>query len=362
MKAALALEDGTFVEGSGFGAEGLTQGELVFNTSMTGYVEALTDPSYAGQILMMTYPLIGNYGVCSEDFESDRIQVRGFVVKHLCREPSNWRSQKNLDQFLREFDVPGIEGVDTRMLTLKARVHGTMKAALAVFAAKDMPGREELIQTATKQSHISELDLVDKVCVKKPRLVNADGKYNAVMIDCGVKNSIIKQLKLRGVNLHIVPYNTPAGKVMQYDPDAVFISNGPGDPARVAPTIQTIKSLASQVPIAGICLGLQLTSLALGGKTFKLKFGHRGSNQPVKDLETGRVFISTQNHGFAVDASSLEGTGLEMTQKNLNDTTVEGVRHGEIQLMAVQYHPEAGPGPHDTYFFFDRFMKMLEQR
>lgn len=362
MKAALALEDGTLVEGRGFGAEGLTQGELVFNTSMTGYVEALTDPSYAGQILMMTYPLIGNYGVCSEDYESDKIQVRGFVVKHLCREPSNWRSEKNLNQFLREFGIPGIEGVDTRMLTLKARIHGTMRAALAVFADRDMPGREELIQAATKQPHISELDLVDKVCVNKPRSIDAGGKYNAVIVDCGVKNSIIRQLKLRGVNLHIVPYNTPPEKVIQYDPDAVFISNGPGDPARVAPTIQTIRRLAGRAPIAGICLGLQLTSLALGGKTFKLKFGHRGSNQPVKDLETGRVFISTQNHGFAVDAGSLEGTGLEMTQKNLNDTTVEGVRHREIPLMAVQYHPEAGPGPHDTYFFFDRFIKMLEQR
>ena len=360
MKAALVLEDGTVVEGCGFGAEGLAQGELVFNTSMTGYVEALTDPSYAGQILMMTYPLIGNYGVCNEDYESDRIQTKGFVIKHLCRHPSNWRSQKNLDHFLKEFNIPGIEGVDTRMLTLKARVHGTMKATLAVFKSKDMPSKEELIENTKKQPHISEINLVDKVCVKKPKFVGTQGKHHVVIIDCGVKNSIIRQLILRGVDLHVVPYDFPANKVMEYDPDAVFISNGPGDPARVTQTIQTIRSLVGEVPVAGICLGLQLTSLAMGAKTFKLKFGHRGTNQPVKDFDTGRVFISTQNHGFAVDDNSLKETGLEITQRNLNDGTVEGIQHKDLPLFAVQYHPEAGPGPHDTYFFFDRFMQMLE--
>ncbi|MCK5626447.1 glutamine-hydrolyzing carbamoyl-phosphate synthase small subunit [Candidatus Bathyarchaeota archaeon] len=360
MKAALVLEDGTVVEGCGFGAEGLAQGELVFNTSMTGYVEALTDPSYAGQILMMTYPLIGNYGVCNEDYESDRIQTKGFVIKHLCRHPSNWRSQKNLDHFLKEFNIPGIEGVDTRMLTLKARVHGTMKATLAVFKSKDMPSKEELIENTKKQPHISEINLVDKVCVKKPKFVGTQGKHHVVIIDCGVKNSIIRQLTVRGVDLHVVPYDFPADKVMDYDPDAVFISNGPGDPARVTQTIQTIRSLVGEVPVAGICLGLQLTSLAMGAKTFKLKFGHRGTNQPVKDFDTGRVFISTQNHGFAVDDNSLKETGLEITQRNLNDGTVEGIQHKDLPLFAVQYHPEAGPGPHDTYFFFDRFMQMLE--
>lgn len=362
MKATLALEDGTIVEGRGFGAEGLAEGELVFNTSMTGYVEALTDPSYAGQILMMTYPLIGNYGVCREDYESDRIQASGLVVKHLCKEPSNWRSEKNLDLFLREFGVPGIEGIDTRMLTLKARVHGTMKAVLAVFKEEHMPNKETLVEEARQQPHISEIDLVDKVCVSKPKFIDAKGKYDVVIIDCGLKNSIVRQLKQRGVNLRIVPYDFPPDKVMSYGPDAVFISNGPGDPTRVTQTIQAIRSLAGEVPIVGICLGLQLTSLALGGHTFKLKFGHRGSNQPVKDLETGRVFISTQNHGFAVDYESLEETGLELTQKNLNDMTVEGIKHKEMPLMAVQYHPEAGPGPHDTYFFFDRFIKMLERQ
>ncbi|MEM3527185.1 MAG: glutamine-hydrolyzing carbamoyl-phosphate synthase small subunit [Candidatus Bathyarchaeia archaeon] len=361
MKATLALEDGTAVEGYGFGAEGLVEGELVFNTSMTGYVEALTDPSYSGQILMMTYPLIGNYGVCDEDYESDRIQVRGFVVKYACKKPSNWRSVINLEDFLLEHGVPAIEGVDTRMLTQKARIHGTMKAALASFKEDDMPSSEELIEIARKQPHISEIDLVDKVCVSEPRFIDVRGDYDVVLIDCGVKKSIIRQLTVRGVNLQIVPYNLPASRIMDYDPDAVFISNGPGDPARVTPTIQTVRELAGEVPIAGICLGLQIIGLALGGKTFKLKFGHRGSNQPVKDFDTGRVFISTQNHGFAVDERSLEGTGLQVNQKNLNDMTVEGFVHKEMPLMAVQYHPEAGPGPHDTYFFFDRFIKMLEK-
>ncbi|MGQ9543984.1 MAG: glutamine-hydrolyzing carbamoyl-phosphate synthase small subunit [Candidatus Bathyarchaeia archaeon] len=357
----MALEDGTVAEGYGFGAEGLAEGELVFNTSMTGYVEALTDPSYAGQILMMTYPLIGNYGVCAEDYESDRVQVRGFVVKYACRRPSNWRSNSSLDEFLLEHGIPAIEGVDTRMLTRKVRIHGTMKAALASFKGKDMPSDEELIEIARRQPQISEIDLVDKVCVDEPRFIDAGGDYDVVLIDCGVKRSIIRQLTVRGVNLYIVPYNLPACKIMEYEPDGVFISNGPGDPVRVTSTIQTIRKLTGEVPIAGICLGLQLIGLALGGKTFKLKFGHRGSNQPVKDLETGRVFISAQNHGFAVDESSLEGTGLQVEQKNLNDMTVEGFKHREMPLIAVQYHPEAGPGPHDTYFFFDRFIKMLER-
>jgi carbamoyl-phosphate synthase small subunit len=225
-----------------------------------------------------------------------------------------------------------------------------------------MPSREELIRTATNQPHISELDLVDKVSVKKPRSIKSGGIGAAVIVDCGSKNSIIRQLTQRGVDLHIVPYNTPPEEVLQYDPDVVLISNGPGDPARVTSTIRTVRSLVGRVAVSGICLGLQLLCLALGGKTFKLKFGHRGSNQPVKDTDTGRVFISTQNHGFAVDADSLEGTGLEVTQRNLNDATVEAVRHTEMPLMAVQYHPEAGPGPHDTRFFFDRLIKMMVER
>ncbi len=361
MVAMLALEDGTLIEGPGFGSPGFMKGELVFNTSMTGYVEALTDPSYSGQILMLTNPLVGNYGVCSDDYESDRIWARGLVVRHSCNVPSNWRSEKSLHDFLNEFGVPGIMGVDTRLLTKKARNYGTMKAALGVYHKGDLPPREEILEAAKVQPHISEVNLVDEVCVKEPRRIDVGGRLEAVLVDCGVKRSIVRQLTSRQVNVTLVPYNCPREEVMGFDPDAVFVSNGPGDPARVQATIGLIRELAGKVPVAGICLGLQLMGLALGGRTYKLKFGHRGSNQPVKEIETGRVFISTQNHGFALDQRSLGGTGLEVTQLNLNDMTVEGIQHRELPLLAVQYHPEAGPGPHDTYFFFDRCIRMMEQ-
>jgi len=353
MKAALALEDGTYLEGEAFGAEKTALGEIVFCTSMTGYVEALTDPSYKGQILMMTYPLIGNYGVCREDFESDGVKVEGFVVRELCRKPSNWRSEMSVDELLKEYGVVGIEGVDTRMLTKKIRIHGSMKAAIGVGIE-----REKLIRMARDQPFISDIDLVDKVCVREPKRIDAKGKFEVVLIDCGVKMSIVRQLLKRGINLTLVPYNYPAEKILEMNPDGVFISNGPGDPARVKETIETIRRLIGKLPMAGICLGHQLTALAFGAKTFKLKFGHHGSNQPTKDLETGRVFISSQNHNFSVDEKTLP-RGFEVTQINLNDRTVEGLRHRELPIITVQYHPEAGPGPHDTYFFFDRFLDLL---
>lgn len=356
MRAALALEDGTYVEGRAFGAEKDALGEIVFCTSMTGYVEALTDPSYKGQILMMTYPLIGNYGVTREDFESDGVKVEGFVVRELCKHPSNWRSEMSVDEMLKEYNVPGIEGVDTRMLTRKIRIYGSMKAAIGVGDVD----REDLVKKAVEQPFISDIDLVDKVCVQEPKRLDAKGNLEVVLIDCGVKMSIVRQLMKRGVNVTLVPYDYPADKIMEMNPDGVFISNGPGDPARVKPTIETIKSLAGKLPMAGICLGHQLTGIALGAKTFKLKFGHHGSNQPVKDFETGRVFISSQNHNFAVDEKTLP-KNIEVTQINLNDNTVEGLVHKDIPLITVQYHPEAGPGPHDTYFFFDRFVEIVKE-
>ena len=355
VRAVLALEDGTVVEGKAFGEEREAEGELVFNTSMTGYVEALTDPSYKGQILMMTYPLIGNYGVCREDFESDGVKVEGFVVKELCKEPSNWRSEMTVDELLKEYGVPGIEGVDTRMLTKKLRIYGSMKAYIGVGDVT----KEEAVKRAKNQPSISELDLVDKVCVKSPKTIG-EGKYKVVLIDCGVKASIVRQLVMRGVEVTLVPFDYPAEKILEEDFDGIFVSNGPGDPERVKPTIETIRKLVGKLPMAGICLGHQLIALAFKAKTFKLKFGHHGSNHPVKDFETGRVFISSQNHNFAVDEKTLP-KGLKVTQINLNDMTVEGMVHEEIPLISVQYHPEAGPGPHDTYFFFDRFVELLSE-
>ena len=283
VKAYLALEDGTVVEGKAFGALKDAEGELVFNTAMTGYVEALTDPSYKGQILMMTYPLIGNYGVCREDFESDRVHVEGFVVRELCKHPSNWRSEMSVDELLKEFDVPGIEGVDTRMITKKTRIYGAMKAVIAIGEHD----KDELVERAKNQTPITEKDLVDKVCVKEPKRFEADeARFEVALIDHGVKMSIVKNLLKRNVSVTLIPFNYKAESILKEDYDGVFISNGPGDPARVKESIETIRKLIGKIPIAGICLGHQLIALAFRAKTFKLKFGHHGANQPVKDFES----------------------------------------------------------------------------
>jgi len=359
MKAVLVLEDGTVIEGKGFGAEGKALGEIVFATGMTGYVESLTDPSYAGQILMFTYPLIGNYGVSEEDYESDGIKAEGVVVREACFRPSNWRSQKDINEFLLEFGIPGIYGVDTRALTKKIRVHGTMKAVLRTYDGEvDI---EALKREAREQKSISELKLVKRVAADEvERIEPGDGRYEVALVDCGVKRSIINNLLSRGMNVTIFPFDAPAEEILSRRPDAVLISNGPGDPAAVEETIAEARKLIGKVVLYGICLGHQIIALALGAKTYKLKFGHRGLNQPVKDLETGRVFISTQNHGFAVAEEGLERTGLEVTHINLNDNTIEGLKHRELPIRTVQYHPEAGPGPHDTYFFFDFLIKDME--
>lgn len=359
MKAYLALEDGTFLEGEGFGARGRAKGELVFETGMTGYVEALTDPSYNGQILMLTYPLIGNYGVSEEDYQSDGIKSEALVIRDLCRYPSNWRSDKTLDEFLKEFDIPGIEGVDTRMLTRKARIHGTMKSVVSVGGDVE---KDELIREAKDQKRIMEMEhLVEEVSSEEVQRFENGSDLELVMVDCGYKRNILENILKEGINATVVPYDTSADDILSYDPDGVLISNGPGNPALLDDVIKNVRELSGKTVLNGICLGNQLISLALGAETFKLKFGHRGINHPVKDLETDRVFISTQNHGFAVTEESLEEVGLEVTQVNLNDGTVEAVAHSEMLINAVQYHPEAGPGPHDTYFFFEDLRESMEK-
>lgn len=351
MKGILALEDGTIIEGEGFGAEGIALGELVFATSFTGYEEALTDPSYKGQILMLTYPLIGNYGVSGAHFQSDGIKVEGFVVREHCDFPSHYQSSRSIDEFLRDEGVPGLSEVDTRMLTIKTRQYGTMKACLKVGCTDD-EGKELALELARRQPDISELDLVEQVTCRQPYRIRGKGKRIAVL-DLGVKQNILKHLAERGWEIFVFPANTKESEIRDSEPDALLLSNGPGDPKRAKNAQHIVKRFAGEVPIFGICLGHQIVALALGCETYKLRFGHRGANQPVKELASGRVYITSQNHGFAVDKDSMEGV-LELTQVNANDDTVEGFKDTYLGIYGVQYHPEAGPGPWDTArLFFD---------
>ncbi|HYM40740.1 MAG TPA: glutamine-hydrolyzing carbamoyl-phosphate synthase small subunit [Thermoplasmata archaeon] len=359
MEGSLILEDGTVVRGASFGARTEVFGELVFNTNMTGYTEALTDPSYRGQILLMTYPLIGNYGVDPAWMESDAIQVTGFVVREACAAPSHARSQQTVDAFLRDFRIPGLQGADTRALTIRIRSHGTMKAAL-VPEGGDL---EAAAKEVRRMPYPDRRNLVAEVSCREPIRYPGAGKRTIVVVDCGVKRNILREAQ-RYADVVRVPWNATSDDVLAQKPDGVILSNGPGDPSHPdlrSTTVRAARELAGQVPLLGICLGHQILALAFGGKTFKLKFGHRGGNQPVKDLRTGRVHITSQNHGFAVDADSLDASEFAVTHRNLNDNTVEGLVHRSLPMFSVQYHPEARPGPWDNEHIFRDFVATLRE-
>lgn len=370
-KAVLALEDGSYFEGVGFGATGKVQGEVVFNTGMVGYPETLTDPSYHGQILVLTYPLVGNYGVPSwsvsdrwnlpKFFESDSIKVNGFVVHECCYKPHHWELTQTLDEWLRNENIPGLQGLDTRMLTKKLRVHGVMLGVLEVFDEGEEPCLDSLVKEARQVPDPNKFDLVAEVTCKEPIVYDNEGHKRIVVIDCGLKNNILRELLARGVDVVRVPYNFSADEIMEYKPTGVLITNGPGDPKRVQDTIITVKTLIEEnVPIMGICFGNQILALACGGDTYKLKYGHRSQNQPCIDIETGKCYITAQNHGYAVSLESLKDTELEVWFLNVNDKTVEGIRHKRKPAFSVQFHPEHTAGPVDTRYLFDLFLNMLE--
>ncbi len=368
----LALADGLVFTGRSFGAEGTSEGEVVFNTSMTGYQEVLTDPSYAGQIVTMTYPQIGNYGVNCEDIESHdrRVQVAGFVVREVSPVVSNFRAEASLEEYLREAGVPGITGVDTRALTRHIRLAGAMNGVMSTEIADDA----ELVRRAAGLASMAGRDLVRDVRPDSgydwangydsafAQVHRGHGRtvHDVVAVDCGAKTNILRNLVESGCRVRVVPATASAEEILESDPDGLFISNGPGDPAAVGYTIEALRELIGKLPIFGICLGHQLLGLALGADTYKLKFGHRGANQPVRNEATGKVEITSQNHGFAVDADSLAKTGAGVTHVNLNDSTVEGFTHPDRALFSVQYHPEASPGPHDATYLFDCFRDMME--
>jgi carbamoyl-phosphate synthase small subunit len=358
MKAVIALADGTIYEGRGFGATGATGGELVFNTSMSGYQEILTDPSYKGQIVTMTYPLIGNYGVNPEDVESSGPQVQGFVVRENSAIRSNWRATQSLDNYLKDHGIVGVDMVDTRAITKHIRDHGAQNAVISTTRKS----HDTLVAMAREWPDMSGLDLVRGVTVDKPTLWSRKGKYRVAVLDCGVKYNILRELEKREAKLKLFPADCDLKDILKFKPHGVMLSNGPGDPDAVPYAVATVRELVERQPMFGICFGHQILGLAMGGNTFKLKFGHRGANHPVKDMRTGKVHITVQNHGFCVDLDSLDNAAdIEVTHLNLNDNTVEGIKHKKLPIFSVQFHPEASPGPHDTLYMFDEFMASVAE-
>ena len=373
MQGIIGLEDGTILRGRGFGQEGWVAAEMCFNTSMTGYEEILTDPSYRGQVVALTCPEIGNTGINPEDEESDRVQAAGLLVRRLARRASNWRNRESLEVYLQRNRVPAVEGVDTRALTRKLRTQGAMKG---VLATNGMSG-EEAVKKAREWAGLGATDYVGEVTVKKSFEWDPEGKdfpgklgnekkkmpairHRVAAIDCGMKRNILRLLRAQGIQPVVFPAKAKSGEILQANVDGVFLSNGPGDPSVPTYVHATVRELIGKKPIFGICLGHQMLAHALGAKTFKLKFGHRGGNQPVKDLTTGKVSITSQNHGYAVDPKSLPAGRAVMSHVNLNDGTCEGIRLVSGDAFSVQYHPEAAPGPHDAAYFFRQFSDLLD--
>lgn len=353
MKRLLILEDGTVLEGEAFGAEANVFGEIVFTTSMTGYQETITDQSFNGQIITFTYPLIGNYGINRDDYESIAPTCKGVVVREHARLASNWRNQLSLDEFLKRKGIPGISGIDTRALTRKLRQFGTMKASMIDAGDSFDHAFDQLKATVLPTNQ------VEQVSTTKPYPSPGIGR-NVVVIDFGLKHSILRELSKRECNLTVVPYNTPAETILDLNPDGVMLTNGPGDPTDVPEAIEMIRQIQGKLPIFGICLGHQLFALANDAKTYKMKFGHRGLNHPVREIATGRIDFTSQNHGFAVDANSIDPEKLMVTHTEVNDNTVEGIRHRKYPAFTVQFHPDAAPGPHDAVHLFDEFMEMMD--
>jgi carbamoyl-phosphate synthase small subunit len=371
-KAILVLEDGRTFNGASFGADGETFGEMVFNTSMSGYQEILTDPSYAGQIVCMTYPLIGNYGVNESDVESRRPWVEGFVVREASRIASNWRSTESLDEYLKRNSIVGIEHVDTRALVRHIRDKGAMRAGIStietnpqtllakILASPEMANRELASFVTAEDSYVYAQSAETQSQIPNPK--SQIEQFHIVAFDFGVKTNSLREFSKFGCRVTVVPADTAASDVMALKPDGIFLSNGPGDPASMTKVIDEIKKLTeTETPIFGICLGHQLIGSAFGGETYKLKFGHRGGNQPIKDLTTGKIEITSHNHGFAVDAGSLPPE-VEVTHVNLNDNTVAGLRHKTLPVFSVQYHPESAPGPHDSEYLFERFVELMSKK
>lgn len=355
-KKKIVLEDGSEYFGYSFGCDCERVCEIVFNTSMVGYQEIISDPSYTYQAVVMTYPLIGNYGIADEDYETRVPTIGGLIVREYNDLPSNFRYTKTLSEVMEEYRVPGVSGIDTRKLARSIRDLGSRRVLITDAETPVETALETIKNTPVPHDAVSRVS-----CKKRWYSRTANAKYNVVAIDCGIKLNIIRSLNARGCNVTVMPFDTPAEEVIKMKPDGIFLSNGPGDPEDVTPVIELVKSLKGKYPIFGICLGHQMISLALGAKTYKLKFGHRGGNHPVKNLETGKIEITSQNHSYAVDGESLEGTGLKITHINILDNTVEGVSDEKNRIFSVQYHPESAPGPQDSAYLFDRFIALMEE-